>query len=326
MTEIAALLWPTAMFALAASVVVGLSFVTLWWFVQRRHRRVRDLGLMRDPAHALRRRLEIVNHRIVGASIGLALALFFWAVFYPGTITATPGFWDTAILMGAGVVALGWFAQELTRFWPERVGLLHAIEAQTRTGISLNLLMRQKYWVFHDVHIGGFRINHLVIGPHGVFCVDTVGRRVFGRLGLTGRRPPPKAEVVFDGQALRFPGWQESEVLDDAEAQAEWLGPWLASRVGEPVENVPTHAAIALPGWQVTSTHWKRMIVFNPSTPNMLVQGAPEGRRIDTTTSQALLKVLQQNREDIPDARLRNELSPPEAIGRGLARLLGRPV
>lgn len=325
MTEPGIVLWPTGLFVLGTLVIVGVAFGWMRLFVLRRHRRGRERGLLREPAHALRRRLERVNYRMTAAAIGLALSLLLWTVLLPDVFTGET-FWSGTIFAVAGLIALGWFGRELICLWPEREGLREAIEAQTRSALSLNLLMRQKYWVFHDVHIGDHRLNHLVIGPRGVFCVDSLWRRrVRGRLGWTGRRPAPRPEAVFDGKALSFPGWEETGAIEHVETQAQWLGPWLAARVGEAIERIPTHAAVSLPGWQVTCTHWKRLIVFNPSTPNMLVQGAPEGRRIDTTTTQALIKVLQEHHDEIADARLRHQPSVVEWIRAGVKHWLGRP-
>ena len=324
MDDLAATLIPTALFALSALAVVGASFGSLWLFVLRPQRRNRNRGLLREPARALRRRLDVVNHRMVGAGIGLALSLFVWTFVYYALVADSEAIWELLIFAAAGVIALGWFAQELVRLWPERVRLLRAIEAQFLTGQSLNLLLRQKYWVFHDVHIGGHRINHLVVGPRGVFCVDSMWRRVRRRLSWRGLRPPPKPVAVFDGEKLRFPGWDERTSFEDVQAQAEWLGPWLADRIGEPEANVPGHAAVALPGWQVTSTDWKRLIVFNPATPNMLIQGAPEGRQLDTTTIQAVLKQLQQHSSEIVDARLHNQPTLQDTLRRLRERLARR--
>lgn len=326
MHELAALLMPTALFALCALALAGVAFASLQLFVVRPQRRAAPTGLLREPAHALRRRLEVVDHRMTAAAVAIGLTLFFWGLFYPAAAAAREDFWGTVIHFAAGAVALGWFAQELLRLWPERLGLKQAIAAQTQTALSLNLLMRQKYWVFHDVHIAGHRINHLVIGPRGVFCISSIWRRVSGRLGLTGRKPPAKREALFDGRALHFPGWEETEVLEEPEQLGKAVGAWLANAMREAPENLPTHGALALPGWKVTSTNWKRLLVFNPSTPNMLIQGAPEGRRIDTTTSQALLKVLRQHHEEVVDARLRNPLSAADWIREAVKRVLGRPV
>lgn len=303
--QVAALVWPAGLFIAGTLIIVG---ATLAWFgfvVVPAQRQARHTGLLREAAHAQRRRLELIDFRLVGAALGLALTLFLWCAFFPAGFAGDDYIAGTVIYTAAGAAALGWFARELVHYGPERPRLRRAIDAQARTAVQLNLLMRQKYWVFHDVHVRGHRINHVVIGERGVFCVESLWRQPKGQLGWSGRQPAPKAEVVFDGNELRFPGWSERETLTHADHQARTLGPWLAAEAGEPEANVPTFGAIALPGWQVTSTDWKRLLVFNPSTPKMLVEGASTSRRLDPTTREALLKALQRGQRELAEVGVR---------------------
>lgn len=310
MNRISDLLAPTGLFVVGVLAVVGVVFATLWWFVLRPQRRSRDRGLLREPARALRRRLDAVNHRLVGAAVGLPLALFLWHLVYVRTLAASDSAFALVALALAGVAALGWFAGEILRLWPERLALGRAIDAQTVTAQSLNLLMRQDYWVFHDVHVGDHRINHLVMGPRGVFCVDTKWRRPYRRWSWRGPEPLPKAQVAFDGRKLHFPGWEESASLEDIELQADWLRGWLADVSGEPESSIPTFGAVALPGWRVASSDWKRLIVFNPNTPNMLVQGGGSAARLDGTVAHQLVKQLQQHCREHADSRVRQDTEP----------------
>lgn len=310
MTGTTTLITPVAVFAALVAAYVGLVFLTRWLFVVRPQLRGRDRGLLREPARALSRRLETVNHRLVGAAIGVPLTLFAWHLIYQDTLSRTDSTAAVVALGLGGFVALGWFAQEILRLWPERIQLRRAIDAQTATAQSLALLMRQDYWVFHDVHVGDHRINHLLLGPRGVFCVDTKARRVPRRWGWTGPRPKARAQVAFDGHRLHFPDWNETETLEDVEFQADWIKGWLADAAGEPETAIPTYAAIALPGWRVAATHWKRLIVFNPATPNMLVQGADSGSRLDPSTAHQLVKFLQGHCREHADARLRLHTRP----------------
>lgn len=310
MSRITDLLVPTALFALGMLAFAGAVFATQWYFVLRPQRRSRDRGLLREPGRALRRRLDAVDHRLVGAAVGLPLALFLWLLVYVRTLDASDSIFALAALALAGVAALGWFAGEILRLWPERVALRRAIDAQAVTAQSLNLLMRQDYWVFHDVHVGDHRINHLVIGPRGVFCVDTKWRRPYRRWSWRGPGPRPKAQVAFDGRKLHFPGWEEWESLEEVEIQADWLGGWLAQISGEPESSIPTFGAIALPGWRVASTNWKRLIVFSPATPNMLVQGGGSAARLDATVAHQLVKQLQRHCREHADSRVRRHDEP----------------
>ena len=310
MTGIAAIVLPIALFAVPVGLYVGVVFLTHWLFVARPQLRSRDRGLLREPARALSRRLETVNHRLVGAAIGVPFALFCWHLVYRQALDRGGDGFALLALALAGAAALGWFAQELLHLWPERIHLRRAIDAQMVTAQSLGLLMRQDYWVFHDVHVGEQRINHLVLGPRGAFCIDTKARRVPRRWGWTGPRPRPRAQCAFDGEKLHFPGWTETRSLEDVEYQADWMRGWMAEATGEPETAIPAYGAIALPGWRVASTHWKRLIVFNPSTPNMLVQGAARDARLDATTAHQIVKQLQGHCREHAEARLRLHTRP----------------
>jgi hypothetical protein len=107
----------------------------------------------------------------------------------------------------------------------------------------------ERYCVFNDVSCGNFNIDHIVVGPKGVFAVETKGRAKPDRKGGT-----KEAKVVCDGQTLRFPDWSESHPLKQARSQASWLAKWLDSAVGEPVPVQPVLAlppvAAARPDWQ----------------------------------------------------------------------------
>ena len=51
-------------------------------------------------------------------------------------------------------------------------------EAEAAAAEELNRLMRHGYWVFHDVPGDkAFNIDHVVVGPNGVFGVETKGAR-----------------------------------------------------------------------------------------------------------------------------------------------------
>jgi hypothetical protein len=246
----------------------------------------------------------------MGAAIGIPVTLLAWELVRQHQLGPDGSGAALAGLALAGLAALGWLAQELLRLWPERARLRRAIDAQMLAAQSLALLMRQDYWVFHDVHVAGERINHLVAGPRGVFCIDTKARRVPRRWSWRGPLPAPPARVAFDGEQLHFPGWTETASLTDAERQAARLRAWLGEVMPEAKSEIPVFAAIALPGWRVAATHWRRLIVFNPATPNMLVQAGSSERRLDPTTASQLVRHLQSHSREQTEGRLRRHARP----------------
>ncbi len=93
---------------------------------------------------------------------------------------------------------------------------------------------------------GPFIVDHVVVGPQGLFAVETKGRPKGARGSGDGHR------VVLRDEVLEFPGWREREPLAQARRNAKWLGDWLSSAIGEPVEAQPV---LALPGWFIERTY-----------------------------------------------------------------------
>ena len=55
-------------------------------------------------------------------------------------------------------------------------------------------------------------------------------------------------KLTFDGDTLRFPGWNEKKPILQAKRQATWLSKWIKSATGEQQNVVPV---LAIPGWYV---------------------------------------------------------------------------
>lgn len=105
--------------------------------------------------------------------------------------------------------------------------------------------MAQRCRVFHDVPGDGkWNIDHVVVGPGGVFAIETKTRTK--RPGKHGRRD---CDAVFDGKAIQFPwGYEKKNPVDQARRNAQWLATMLSKATGERVNAQPI---VALPGWFV---------------------------------------------------------------------------
>ena len=114
-------------------------------------------------------------------------------------------------------------------------------EAEVAVGQELNQLMLRGFHVFHDFPADNFNIDHVVIGPTGVFAVETKGRSKPD----TGDGKAD-ARVLFDGETLRFPHWVERQPVPQTRRQAVWLAQWISKAVGEKVSVIPV---LSIPGW-----------------------------------------------------------------------------
>ena len=101
-----------------------------------------------------------------------------------------------------------------------------------------------------------FNIDHIVVGPAGVFAVETKAKSK-----PTSEDRSADAKVTYDGRCLHFPRWKETQPLEQAKNQAVWLERWLSSATGEPT---PVRPVLALPGWYITRTASEGILVINP--------------------------------------------------------------
>lgn len=208
----------------------------------------------------------------VGPAIGL---------FYGMTQLRDSWFFGGALLFW---VALGtaWFGlrlrKKLNASWNYRLGALgeHVVARE------LDQLMREGYRVYHDVQFDGWNIDHVVIGPKGVFAVET----------KTWRKPPKgsklQAKVVFDGQGLVRPGQKsDTRAIDQARRNARSLEGWIAKAAAEEIQIVPV---VALPGWALEIERYGDVAVF--SATNM---GEPMiGRGKENLTPQQVQRITFQ--------------------------------
>jgi hypothetical protein len=98
--------------------------------------------------------------------------------------------------------------------------------------------------LFHDVPCDRGNIDHVVVGPFGIFAVETKcwSKRL-------GKFSAAKHEAVFDGNAIRLPWGITDAPLKQARRNQRWLEGFLAKSTGEPVA---VQAIVALPGWWVS--------------------------------------------------------------------------
>jgi hypothetical protein len=222
----------------------------------RRHPLTRDL--LRGPGHTLGRELEDARSDLVAYLVAIVPTPLFllaaWALNERsrGRISAFPVIY--LALIGILVIFFAYRAFYLVRKI-RRKSLGH--EAETAVGQELNQLLSHGFRVFHD--IGGdtaFNVDHVVVGPTGVFAVETKGRTKPLRDGKAEYR------VEQHGDRLIFPGWTETQPLRQAVRNAEWLAKWLSSSTGEAVEVQPV---LALPGWFIERKDRCSVLVINPT-------------------------------------------------------------
>lgn len=227
------------------------AIVFLWRYRSQRSGRRSPLTrrLLRSPGESLRARMEELQWDIASLlGAGMLPMPLVLVIYFATWVTAgkAPSPMVASFLAAAGLVAqlwLGWRLWKSLAFL-RRLRLGH--EAELAVGQELAELGGAGYRMFHDfpADSGAFNIDHIVVGPGGVFLVETKGRSKPRRKG----KADAPWEVKYDGKVLQFPGWLETKPLAQALRNAEWLEKWLSSAVGQPL---PVQPVVALPGWFV---------------------------------------------------------------------------
>ena len=139
-----------------------------------------------------------------------------------------------AILLVIVFVVAAWAAWSAAKLLRERRDYLDGLAAERATAQALTPLMSKGCVIYHDIPTKGFNLDHVVVGPAAVFMIETKSRRKPTAPGKAS------AAVKFNGEALEFPGWRETKMLDQARAQSRWLSDYLYQKTGErvPVESV----------------------------------------------------------------------------------------
>ena len=233
---------------------IGAGVFWFWGYRARRQRRRNPLSrhLLRSPGHSLLERVDELRWDLAGYLAVSMLPVPFAAMIYLATWVSEGHHPSVFILALSIVFAVGfqlWSVRKVWRVLIEIRPLRLGYEAELAVGQELNDLARLGYRVFHDLSVDEreFNVDHVLVGPAGVFAVETKGRSK----PTTSADGRDAWEVQYDGEVLEFPGWKEKKPLAQATAIGNWLRDWLSSAVGDRVAVQPL---LTLPGWYVKRT------------------------------------------------------------------------
>lgn len=241
---------------------VGMRWFRVRYELETRKRPVSD-KLLRSPGESLRKRRDELNERLIWLCVIAAVMPVMGAMVWPDPLH--PISWGISLsLAGAGMLPLfktlkTWRAYDL------------GCSGECAVGEELNQLMLDGYRVFHDYPAGpNWNIDHIVIGPSGVYAIETKTRRK--------KRPAnggPDHKIVFDGKALHFPCGTTTCGLKQARDNAAALGEQLSKALAEPIH---VHPILTFPGWFITRTGKNDVCVVNPGQirERIVTQGPPQ--------------------------------------------------
>ena len=210
---------------------------------------------LRPPGETLRLKIDDLSNEFETA---VMLALMIGVVAF-SMVAVTPAGHKWPVAIGASVaVAITYFgsARNILRIqkqlWEHRLGFT----GERVVGEELNRLMARGFHIFHDLPFDGFNIDHVVVGPSGVYVVETKTRSKPADLPRSTR-----ATVYYDGVLLTYPKWKDQESISQVRLNAKTLSTWLSRATGE---HTPVKAILAIPGWWIERTAKSDVNVLNP--------------------------------------------------------------
>ncbi len=157
-------------------------------------------------------------------------------------------YWDIqpspVIFSIAASFMIGFAVWRIWQVYPQVQALKQGIEGEKAVGQFLERLREDGYQVFHDVVGVGFNVDHVLIGPAGVFTIET----------KTWSKPAKgEARISFDGLQLMVNGRKPDRApIVQARAQTAWLKSLLLESTGRTFDVFPV---VLFPGWYIEQSN-----------------------------------------------------------------------
>ena len=196
-------------------------------------------------------------------------------------VNPTPGAHDGIVdAMGGMIILTITLAALITvvSYARQRRNLTLGLFGERIVAEHLEPLKASGHRVFHDLpgdpppnrYRSSHTIDHVVVGPAGVFAIETKTRRQGRtRVGVLAH------EIIYDGRALAFPWGEDRHGLEQAQRQAEWLAAWLERELGRPM---PVQPLLVFPGWTILRKDHGPVNVLSPQElPTAIGSSSPSG-------------------------------------------------
>jgi hypothetical protein len=223
------------------------TFVTIFWVArvtkQERAKSVVPFAeLQRRPAgESARLKLEKYSDDL---NTWLMAIVFIPAVCALGlTLQRETNFITITLVFLAAVIFTAVAGRKIRSLLRERACYRLGFEGERYVAEELNQLMADGFRVFHDVPFDNYNLDHVLVGPPGVFVIETKTRRK-----PVSDEGDKAYKVTFDGVVLHFPKGSDKDALDQVRRNRDTLSKWLSSATGD---RIKARGILAIPGWFV---------------------------------------------------------------------------
>lgn len=262
-----------------------------------RHPIGKDVKLLRQPGEGLRQRIEAIDEKLVDELLkGLMLPSL--AFLLPLLILLWPpalAYFSTVISLAgmAYFLSIGYCGWSVFRWGKQRRDCQLGLVGERIVANELESLKPKGYHVFHDAPAQGagkaFNLDHIVVGPSGLFCIETKARRKYA-----ARNGGEDHKVGFDGETLIWPNGRDGGPVRQARNNAEWLERWICQRLGRRIVATPL---LAIPGWYTDEKPHGNLRVLSQKRLGYHIQ---QGLKLDANTVNLIALQLDSLCRDVP--------------------------
>lgn len=220
---------------------------------------------LRNPGQSVREhRFDLFYDKLLGPGL-LVTVFILWAVndwmryWFP----SPPKPWISTFFASTAMIYAVW---QFRRTWPKIRMLKLAEDGEKTVGQLLETLRASGYSVFHDLVGTDFNVDHVIIGPAGVFTIET---KTWNKPG----KGSPK--ITFDGETVLAAGWEpDRNPVIQAKAQASWLQRLLLESTGK---TLPVRPVVLFPGWFIEDSRVSRkdLWVLEPKALSKFLANEP---------------------------------------------------
>lgn len=169
------------------------------------------------------------------------------------------------LLTAIALAAICWASVKVRRARTTIERLKLGRDSEREVAAAFDQLRERGYRVFHDIPGPDYNVDHLLVGPQGLFLVETRTR---------DRPARGVGRIRYDGEALTVAGTRgDRDPIQQVMAQARWVADLVSDASGR---NCFVRPVMLFPGWLVerlarTTSVW----VLNPKTLAAVIDREP---------------------------------------------------
>ncbi len=216
-------------------------------------------SIMSEAAQRFRDQIRVLSHR---QSTYLGALLVFVVMYVAASAFDSPplfdGYpeWQLYLFLGALVAAALFAAYQLTVTILAWRQLKFLRDANIAIGHQLQWISSGHGRVFHDVPVADSVVDHVMVGPAGVYAINVVARRA-----------PRSGEIRLSGDEVQFRPGRKPYDISDIDAATAALAHELSKQIGQ---NIRVRSVIAVPGWDVSAQTGSEHLLVNERNLPML--------------------------------------------------------